>query len=639
MSNFSDKNMIGQRVMEYSEIGKLCLRCMRISDEAEICPYCQREKKGQLTWSKALAPGTVLNNKILIGNILGKGGYGITYIGYDMLLEYRVAVKEFFPDEMVDRADDGKTVLVLDEVNGEEYQKETTAYLREARILAEFSKFPGIVAIKDLFYENNTGYLIMEYLENGNLRKYIDHHGGWLGVDESLLLMEPVINILGKLHKSGLIHRDISPDNIMMDEDGAVKLIDFGGSKKLGFNNQQVFLGKWGFAPLEQMLSRISEQGPWTDIYGICATLYCMMTGDVPQSSYERNEKDELIDISQYTISIDKKIAHAIMKGLCMSPQDRQQSIDELYKNLYGHYPDEKNTTQEKEVDDHIMKDHTGRIWMGQYPMNELLGSKITSDIQFAAYDDDGVALVDGERYLRIPIVRENTSEKDILGVVKVPSKSKEITGYRYFKFNAIPWKIVEQRGKRLTLCSEYVIDFKAFDENKYLKMTDKEISRIKTGIYWESSKIREWLNGVFVRRAFLESERQKLQVTEISTPVSTLSDRTTYDKVYLPSIEEIRYGFDVDYTLQRGKKKTSTVFEEAPYSQYVVAQAEGHIPSNCFGLRSRGTIDSADSYKCNEGYEGHALLNNSLYLWPLNKGVGIRPIICINEDDVVEMP
>ena len=156
---------------------------MKRSDDADICPYCGKEKKGQLTWSKALAPGTVLNNKILIGNILGKGGYGITYIGYDMLLEYRVAVKEFFPDEMVDRSSDGKTVTVLDEVNGEEYQKETTAYLREARVLAEYSKFPGIVAIKDLFYENNTGYLIMEFLEQGNLRKYIDSHGGWLGVE------------------------------------------------------------------------------------------------------------------------------------------------------------------------------------------------------------------------------------------------------------------------------------------------------------------------------------------------------------------------------------------------------------------------------------------------------------------------
>ena len=131
--------------MEQSEIKRICLRCMMVSDDPDICPYCGREKKGQQTWSKALEPGTILNQKILIGNILGKGGYGITYIGYDMLLEYKVAVKEFFPDEMVDRAEDGHTVLVLDAVNKDEYDKETKAYLREARILAEFPSSPVLL--------------------------------------------------------------------------------------------------------------------------------------------------------------------------------------------------------------------------------------------------------------------------------------------------------------------------------------------------------------------------------------------------------------------------------------------------------------------------------------------------------------
>ncbi len=624
--------------MEISEIGKICLRCMKISDDVGICPHCGREKSGQLTWSKALAPGTILNNKILIGNILGKGGYGITYIGYDMLLEYRVAIKEFFPDEMVDRAEDGKTVLVLDEVNGEEYQKETTAYLREARVLAEFSKFPGIVAIKDLFYENNTGYLIMEFLENGNLRKYVDNHGGWLGVGEALELMEPVISILGRLHQSGLIHRDISPDNIMMDEDGSVKLIDFGGSKKVGFNNQQVFLGKWGFAPLEQMLSKISEQGPWTDIYGICATLYCIMTGDVPPASYERSEKDELIDIAQYTISIDKKVAAAIMKGLSMEPGDRQQSIEELYRGLYGATPEEKNASSVEES--FIMKDANGRIWFGEYPMNEIVGKEVTSDLLYGEYNDDNVTIVDGEKYLRMPIWKESSQDKDLLSVMKV-KQEPEITGYRYFKFNLLPWKIVGQRGDRVILQSEYVIDYKPFDQKKYTKMTDKEVSKIKTGIYWEKSKIREWLNGVFVRRAFAESERSKLQVTEVNTPVSALSDRTTYDKVYLPSVEEVKYGFDKDIALMRGRgsKAGSPLLEDAPCSQYVAALSNDLMMENCFGLRSRGHIDQDNSYICQENYEGHAIVNGKLKEWKLNKGMGIRPIICVKEDDIVSMP
>lgn len=624
--------------MELSEIGKICLRCMKLSDDVGICPHCGREKAGQLTWSKALAPGTILNNKILIGNILGKGGYGITYIGYDMLLEYRVAVKEFFPDEMVDRAEDGKMVLVLDEVNGEEYQRETTAYLREARVLAEFSKFPGIVAIKDLFYENNTGYLIMEFLENGNLRKYVDAQGGWLGVKEALELMEPVISVLGRLHKSGLIHRDISPDNIMMDEDGSMKLIDFGGSKKVGLNNQQVFLGKWGFAPLEQMLSRLSEQGPWTDIYGICATLYCIMTSEVPQASYERNEKDELIDIAQYNINIDKKVAAGIMKGLSMNAKDRQQSIDELYKDLYGVYPDEKNASAGKVSEERakILMDRTGRIWFGEYPMNELSGAQLDSDIVYAEYDQDQIALVNGEKYLRMPIYRTHTQEKDLLSSVMKPKQ--ELTGYRYFKFNLLPWRIVQQRQDRVTLQSEYIIDFQSYDHVKYLKMSDKEVSKVRKGICWEKSRIREWLNSVFARRAFKDAERQMLQVTGINTPVSALSDKITYDKVYIPSIEEVRYGFDKDLSLQRGMARERRPLDEAPCSQYVAALADGIFHQNSYGLRSRGHVDEDDSYICQEGFEGHAMINNKLDGWMLNKCMGIRPIICIKEDDIEDM-
>lgn len=624
--------------MELSEIGKICLRCMKTSDDVGICPHCGREKAGQLTWSKALAPGTILNNKILIGNILGKGGYGITYIGYDMLLEYRVAVKEFFPDEMVDRAEDGRTVLVLDEVNGEEYQRETTAYLREARVLAEFSKFPGIVAIKDLFYENNTGYLIMEFLENGNLRKYVDSQGGWLGVKEALELMEPVISVLGRLHKSGLIHRDISPDNIMMDEDGSMKLIDFGGSKKVGLNNQQVFLGKWGFAPLEQMLSKLSEQGPWTDIYGICATLYCIMTSEVPQASYERNEKDELIDIAQYNINIDKKVAAGIMKGLSMNAKDRQQSIDELYKDLYGVYPDEKNASVNKAVEEKakILMDRTGRIWFGEYPMNEISGAQLNSDIVYAEYNQEEVAVINGEKYLRMPVYRTHTQEKDLLSSVMKPKQ--ELTGYRYFKFNLLPWRVVEQRQDRVTLQSEYIIDFQPYDHVKYLKMSDKEVSKVRKGICWEKSKIREWLNSVFARRAFKDAERQMLQVTGINTPVSALSDKITYDKVYIPSIEEVRYGFDKDLSLQRGIARERRTLDEAPCSQYVAALADGIFHQNSYGLRSRGHVDVDDSYICQEGFEGHAMVNNKLDEWRLNKCMGIRPIICIKEDDIEDM-
>ncbi|MDE6530425.1 MAG: hypothetical protein K2K96_06600 [Lachnospiraceae bacterium] len=347
-----------------------------------------------------------------------------------------------------------------------------------------------------------------------------------------------------------------------------------------------------------------------------------------------------MIDIAKYNINIDKKVAAAIMKGLSMNAKDRQQSIDELYKDLYGFYPDEKNAFGSKAVEEtaKILKDRTGRIWFGEYPMNEIVGAQLNSDIVYAEYNQDQVATINGEKYLRMPVYRTHTQEKDLLSSVMKPKQEQELTGYRYFKFNLLPWKIVQQRKDRVTLQSEYIIDFQPYDNVKYLKMSDKEISKVRKGICWEKSKIREWLNSVFVRRAFKETERQMLQVTGINTPVSALSDKITYDKVYIPSIEEVRYGFDKDISLQRGMTRERRSLDEAPCSQYVAAMSDGVFHQNSYGLRSRGHVDEDDSYICQEGYEGHAMINNKLDAWRLNKGMGIRPIICIKEDDIEDM-
>ena len=165
---------------------------MHMTKEEDFCPVCGKPKKGVKTFGRALEPGTILNGKFLIGNILGMGSFGITYIGFDMLLEYRVAIKEFFPDEMVERKEDG-SLIVAGDTTEEEFQTELKAFLRESRMLAQFAKYPGIVSIKELFYANNTGYMVMEYLEGGTLRRYIDNNGGHLSVEQTLSLMKPVI--------------------------------------------------------------------------------------------------------------------------------------------------------------------------------------------------------------------------------------------------------------------------------------------------------------------------------------------------------------------------------------------------------------------------------------------------------------
>lgn len=613
---------------------------MRVSDEQDTCPFCGHNKLGEKTWSKALAPGTILNNKLLIGNILGKGGYGITYIGFDLLLEYRVAIKEFFPEDLVTRSSDGHTLVVLDEVNNESYDEETQAYLREARVLAEYSKNKGIVSIKDLFYENNTGYIVMEYLENGNLFKYVDNHGGWLPSDRALTLIEPIIDILGDLHQSGLIHRDVSPDNIMLDKDGSIKLIDFGGSRKAGSKTKQEFLGKWGFAPPEQMFSRISEQGPWTDIYGICSTLYYLVTGDIPQSAIEREENDLITPINSYNIDLDPGIGEMIMKGLSMKPEDRQQSIDELYFDIYGIKRTSKQSHAQEVVAERrvIVLDHDGRVWFGSYPMNEIPADKVTSDIECAQYDENNTAVVNDEKYYRLPLYKEQKS-KDGSNFLSNVLKTKHLrvkTGYKYFKYNAIPWRIVNERNGRTTLISEYILDYLPFDGTGHLKYSDKDVTKVRTGIYWGDSKLRAWLNSVFINMAFSSQEKVKLHFTKISTPTSALDDRSTNDKVYIPSLDELYYGFDNSKeSINRSKKNKDNIYCTAPVSQYTASIPRDPDFSACYGLRSRGQFSSDLSYLASEDAYGQMITRNGPANWMLNKRCGIRPVICVSSDSI----
>ena len=626
--------------MNKYDISRLCLRCMRISDDNDICPFCGHNKIGEKTWQNALTPGTILNNKILIGNILGKGGYGITYIGFDLLLEYRVAIKEFFPEELVTRAEDGHTLVVKDEINSDAYEEETQAYLREARILAEYSKNPGIVSIKDLFYENNTGYIVMEYLENGNLFKYVDNHGGWLPSDRALTLIEPIIDILGDLHQSGLIHRDVSPDNIMIDKDGSIKLIDFGGSRKNGVKSKQDFLGKWGFAPPEQMFSRVAEQGPWTDIYGICSTLYYLCTGDIPQSAIEREDNDLITPINSYNIDLDPGIGESIMKGLSMKPEDRQQTIDELYFDLYSIKRTSKQSHAQESVAERrvIVMDHDGRVWFGSYPMNEVTPENITSDIECAEYDENNTAIVNEEKYYRLPVYKNakgKESSNFLSGVFNL-KHGRVKDGYKYFKYNAIPWRVVNESKGRTTLISEYILDYLPFNGTTYLKYSDRDIVKVRTGVYWGDSKLRAWLNSAFINMAFSAQEKIKLHFTKISTPTSALDDRYTNDKVYIPSLDELYYGFDTSKDrIDRSKKNKDNVYCRAPISQYTAAIPRDPDFVPCFGLRSRGQFSNDMSFLASEDCYGQLIGRDGPQNWMLNKRCGIRPVICVSSDSI----
>ena len=628
--------------MEISEIRKMCLNCMHMTKEEDFCPVCGKPKKGLKTFGRALEPGTILNGKFLIGNILGMGSFGITYIGFDMLLEYRVAIKEFFPSEMVERKEDGG-LIVMGDTTEEEFQNELKAFLRESRALAQFAKYPGIVSIKELFYANNTGYMVMEFLEGGTLRRYIDSNGGHLPVEKALSLMEPVISSMEEIHKSGLIHRDISPENIMLDSDGSIKVIDFGATKKLNNNKTaQVYFGKFGYAPLEQMLGE--GQGPWTDVYGICATLYSMITGDIPTDAFQRSMNEPLTPITDYSnINIDMRVADAIMKGMSMKCADRQQDMGMLRRSLYGvkssdmvknepvYYP----TVNTKMLYDKKNR----RVWFGHYPMNEVTGARLTTDIIYAAYDLSDSAMVKGGKFKRFNIANSLMSkEYRSANRARIKDESKM---YRFFEYTEIPWIILHQTGTKMILQSEYVLDYQLYDDKDYMDMSEREVSKIRTGITWESSCIREWLNRDFFLEAFSKEEQERIEVKEVKTPISTFTDKTTYDRIFLPSVEEMISGFELKTGQVRVNNSLKFFDEQSPcyFSQYADAKKINDLLPMGYALRTRGSINESNgTFAYGESCDGQSIQGGFLRNWKLDIPMGIRPVIQVDVTDICEV-
>lgn len=320
----------------------------KIDQAGDFCPICG--KKLSITVPvEHLLPGTVLRDKYVVGYALGQGGFGITYIGFDKVLERKIAIKEYFPTGYVTRINTDHTVSAgLDGSEGESvFLKGKESFLKEARTLAKFSGKPGIVEVSDFFESHNTAYIVMEYLEGITLKEYLKEQGGRLSVEDTLKLITPAMEGLSAVHKQGIVHRDISPDNIMILEDKRIKLLDFGAARDLsavGNSSLSVML-KPGFAPEEQYRSR-GEQGPWTDVYALAATIYKCITGRVPDESTQRMYKDELKKPSEIGVNIEPSCEYALMKGLAVRNCDRYQSVDEFLQGLYSkEAPEEKSTT------------------------------------------------------------------------------------------------------------------------------------------------------------------------------------------------------------------------------------------------------------------------------------------------------
>ena len=289
-----------------------------------------------------LEVGYRLNGRYRVCRSLGQGGFGITYLAEDELLGQKIVIKEYFPACFARRAEDG-SIRITEETDRAAFTEGRNRFLREARILTSLLDVPGVVKAWNYFRENQTAYLVMEYVQGISLRSWLEQNGEVASLDEALEMLRPVVSALASIHKKGLLHRDITPDNLMVGANGTVKLLDFGSARSYlrekDSEMTQTVLLKSGYAPPEQYDGK-SVQGPWTDIYALSATLYEMITGCMPEDALQRQIRDELLEPSIYGAKITpEQEEHLLKRGLALDERERYTSVREFSSDFY---PEEK---------------------------------------------------------------------------------------------------------------------------------------------------------------------------------------------------------------------------------------------------------------------------------------------------------
>ena len=540
---------------------------------------------------------TRLIGRYTIKSVLGQGGFGITYLGMDELYQRKVAIKEFFPQGIVTRNteyEDTVTVTYVEEKA--DYEKGKERFLKEARTMAKFSKNEGIVKVLDFFEINNTAYIVMEYLEGITLKQYIRENQR-ITLEELVRLLVPLIESLDEIHSQGMIHRDISPDNIMVLPDGRIKLMDFGAARdytKFGEKTLSIVL-KPGYAPPEQYQTH-GIQGPWTDIYALCATMYTCITGETPPDAIDRVIDDHLKKISEFGITIPPQVESVIIKGMSVSAKDRYQDIKDFCEDLYGGYEEiPASENEEIEIEQVLIKENVENKVKKKTSVQEvksktdnkkyrqqkkLSGKAVLAVILCILLVGGGVKLYSDKREQQIaeqkkqqytlhnPKIEDDSSAKsgkkvtwDCLWFGSYPQsqitkkdgeiyttlknadnwdKNGDVTinNIKYHKTEAgyFKYEPIKWRVLQSENGEAFLLSDVILDKQAYNE-NDEYIT-------WKESSLRAWLNDKFMNRAFSDEEKEKVNITEVvnkDNPVfGTKGGKNTSDKIFLLSLAEV---------------------------------------------------------------------------------------------------
>jgi len=321
------------------------------SISGSVCPACGFDHAGAagIQPPYAMRYNTIVHGRYLVGKVLGQGGFGITYIGFDLVLNVKVAIKEYFPMGVATREQSKSNTLIWSptQVNTQQRQDGYESFLKEARKTAKIDSIPSIVRVRDTFFENETAYIIMDFVEGVTLKEKLAKSGP-MGVSECIELLRPMMEGLAQVHKLGIIHRDISPDNIIVQPDGNLKLLDLGAAKDMtSGQGQSQLVTKKGFSPLEQY-TESGQIGPWTDVYALCATIYYCITGKMIPSALDRMGNEAVTFPAGLKEPVPSHIEAALKAGLAIETKRRIQSVNDLLERFEGTWKDDSKKKDKK---------------------------------------------------------------------------------------------------------------------------------------------------------------------------------------------------------------------------------------------------------------------------------------------------
>lgn len=562
--------------------------------------------------SYSLQRNTGLIGRYVIQEVLGQGGFGITYLGIDKLYGNKVAIKEYYPQKIAMRKaqyEDVVTVTSIEEKNN--YNKGKKRFLDEAQVMARFNKNEGIVKILDFFEANNTAYIVMEYLEGITLKQYLGKYGV-LQFRNLIEMMLPLLEALIEIHSQGLIHRDISPDNIMVQHNGKLKLMDFGAARDYteSGNKSLTVILKPGYAPPEQYQTH-GVQGPWTDIYALCATIYKCLTGITPPDAIARVMDDKFKEPDQLDGKLSPDIKKILWKGMNIFPEERYQDIVEFGEDVCDalFIPEENkklDLDNEKNIDEDldspdkdnesVLKDDKieGAVKKTSIPKKEKRKSPVKKVLVIIVC----LLLAGGIKYYSTGNEQEiSTAKKDLVENPKIVKDTsveggKKVT-WDCIWFGSYPQTKIVSSSKENDLYST-LETANGWDKNNDIIIGKEKYHRAKKSYFkyepikwrvikcengealllsdivldkqkynkrlkkvtWEKSTLRKWLNKKFMNRAFSSSEQEAIRTTKVINEdnyyYKTDGGNDTLDKIYLLSLsetdEEKEYGFTDSY-------------------------------------------------------------------------------------------